>query len=148
MNLFQIINDVYSVGFTGTAVGMTAYQCEELERLWLKLRSQSSKQIELHHGDCVGADEQAHDIAKKLGFRIVIHPPIIETKRAFCSGADEIRPAYDFLIRNHHIVDESSELFVGPKTNQEELRSGTWSTYRYAEESNKPRTVLPRNIEE
>lgn len=144
MDLFQIINNVYPIGFTGTAEGMSAVQVSKLESLWIALKLQHQERIELHHGDCVGGDEQSHDIAKKLGFRIVLHPPIIEVKRAFCSGADEIRPPFDFLIRNHHIVDETMELFVGPKTNEEELRSGTWSTYRCAKQLNKPHTIIFR----
>lgn len=144
VDLLQIINDIYAVGFTGTQIGMSADQCRELEKLWLTLKNQQDKRIELHHGDCVGGDEQAHDIAKKLGFRIVIHPPIIETSRAFCSGADEIRQQFDYLVRNHHIVNESNHLYVGPKTNEEELRSGTWATYRYCRKLYKPYTILYR----
>ena len=43
------------IGFTGTQKGMTHHQ---LIKLLDELCSYSN--IELHHGDCIGADAQAH----------------------------------------------------------------------------------------
>lgn len=40
----------------------------------------------LHHGDAIGADAEAHDIAIALACTIVIHPPLIEG-----DGEDRIR---------------------------------------------------------
>ena len=31
-----------------------------------------------HHGDCIGADAEAHDIAVAMACEIVIHSPIVE----------------------------------------------------------------------
>lgn len=40
-----------------------------------------------HHGDCMGADKQFHELAKELGATvIVVHPPEDDKKRAFCKG--------------------------------------------------------------
>jgi hypothetical protein len=39
---------------------------------------------ELHHGDCVGADSEAHDIADACGYNIVLHPPTNYSERAWC----------------------------------------------------------------
>jgi hypothetical protein len=82
------------------------------------------------HGDCVGADAQAHAMAKADGFRVVIHPPSDDSKRAFCQGDAVLAPP-PYLVRNRRIVDASGVLVATPQ-GDEELRSGTWSTVRYA----------------
>lgn len=84
----------------------------------------------LHHGDCIGADAQAHDAARALGYHIVLHPPTNPSRRAYCS-ADEEAPPLEYLARNKRIV-ESSELLIAGPSGPERVRSGTWSTVRYA----------------
>lgn len=131
------------IGFTGTRHGMTVAQQEVL----LTLLTNSPCQ-EFHHGDCIGADEQAHEIAKKLGLFIVIHPPLIAKWRANngqgCRG-DESREPKSYIERNHDIVDETDMLIAAPGGEQEELRSGTWSTVRYARKQNKPVFIIYPN---
>ena len=121
-----------SVGFTGTSqIGaVTAKQLKDGERLLYSLYSEGYK--EFHHGDCIGADEQFHAVAKRIGFKIIIHPPENNSKRAFCFGADTVLEEKAYLIRNHAIVDETNVLIAVPKSAAEELRSGTWATVRYA----------------
>lgn len=85
----------------------------------------------LHHGDAIGADAEAHDIAIGLGCAIVVHPPAVETQRAFKAAA-EIRAAKPYLVRNKDIVRETALLIAAPAEPVEQLRSGTWSTVRYA----------------
>jgi hypothetical protein len=113
-------------GFTGTQIGMTEAQKQCLHRL-LRERQVTA----LHHGDCIGADAEAHAIALELGIEVVLHPPDIAAKRAFCKNARETRPEKPYLVRNHDIVDAAQLLFVLPNGFEEELRSGTWATYRY-----------------
>ena len=36
---------------------------------------------EFHHGDCVGADSEAHDIADECGYGIILHPPTNQSER-------------------------------------------------------------------
>lgn len=115
------------VGFTGTQVGMTAPQLLGVIDLM-----KGVKPTEFHHGDCVGADEQAHLVAQKVGTRIVIHPPEDPQKRAFCIGATETKDPLPYLVRNKAIVQETEVLIATPKGFSEELRSGTWSTVRHA----------------
>ena len=115
-------------GFSGTEKGMTLEQKQTFANL-LDLLDVT----ELHHGDCIGADEEAHEIAKSKGIRIVIHPPIDSKKRAYCKGASEVREVKDYLRRNHDIVDEGDgALIAAPLQEKEILRSGTWATVRYA----------------
>lgn len=116
------------VGFTGTQRGMSREQLQHLEGLLSDMRELGYDTF--HHGDCVGADAQAHDIAVALGYRVVIHPPEISSKRAFKDGC--VLPAKDYHERNHDIVDSSRLMIAAPDTNTEIVRSGTWATVRYA----------------
>src|SRR5215472_6419116 len=113
-----------SVGFTGTRHGLTIRQFQSLRRLLMVMRDAGG--VEFHHGDCLGADQKAHYLAKTLGFRVVLHPPSNPRARAWCV-ADESRPPLPYLVRNQVIVDECRVLVAAPRQATETLRSGTWS---------------------
>lgn len=133
---------MYKLGFTGTQHGMTEAQTTTL---WLVLRANHLRNaggIELHHGDCIGADAQAHDHAKELGMRVVIHPPTNPKKRAFKEGADETLPPDEYLVRNRAIVDATTGLVGCPAEMEEQSRGGTWSTIRYAASRNKDVVII------
>jgi hypothetical protein len=129
-----------AVGFTGTRNGMTYDQIQTFCAVLEKLGQQGY--VELHHGDCVGADDNAEHWARTLcGFRTVAHPPVDEKQRAF-TKSDEVREPKEYLARNHDIVGESTVLVAAPR--QKNVRqpdgtwkpvpySGTWATIRYAE---------------
>ena len=119
------------LGFTGTQFGMTAEQLEKFKQLIAELQPK-----EFHHGDCVGADAEAHQLIVNTGCKIIIHPPKNETKRAFC-GSDTIRKPKDYLVRNHDIVDETEVTIATPREHTEQMRSGTWATVRYCSKSGK-----------
>jgi len=120
-----------NIGFTGTQQGMTKEQKNSFYYA-INFKNNISDGSEFHHGDCIGADEQAVDIVMNLEFTIVCHPPIKTVKRAF-TPSDYQRPPKDYLVRNHDIVDETDILIATPKEETgEELRSGTWATVRYA----------------
>lgn len=127
------------IGFTGTQAGMSNRQKAEFKKL---IRGAT----ELHHGDCIGADEEAHLIAMEVGLTIGVHPPSDPKKRAFVTtrNGDATYSPKPYLMRNRDIVDTTDELIAAPLTNQEQLRSGTWSTVRYARRIGKKVTVLPR----
>jgi len=59
------------IGFTGTQRGMTDAQKNTLRKM-------VPNDAELHHGDCVGTDAEAHDIFRFYGLRCVGHPPSIQ----------------------------------------------------------------------
>jgi hypothetical protein len=133
---------IKKVGFTGTQIGMSPNQKNQLRLKLLELYNQGATIF--HHGDCVGADAQAHDIAFGIGMWIVIHPPSNPSKRAFKRG-DETRAEADYLERNEDIVDETDYLIAAPKDHKvEERRSGTWATVRYAKRTGKPGLLLAR----
>lgn len=132
---------IWKIGFTGTAQGLTTQQSERLYEL-ITERARKLRVTELiaSHGDCEGGDEQFHDVIYRIHFgrkvqsvKIVIHPPIDEKKRAFCTrGPIEWREPDEYLRRNMSIVATSDEMFAGPKLQTEEIRSGTWATVRRA----------------
>ena len=135
------------LAFTGTQTGATAKQGAALSKFFGKYLVN-----EFHHGDCVGADAQAHSIACSWHTKnIIIHPPIKTAKRAYCEKLytfDEkfttivILKPKDYLVRNKDIVDACNVLIACPKTMTEELRSGTWSTIRYARKTGKKVIIL------
>ncbi len=122
-----------AVGFTGTQDGITHKQVLQLLNTYLIHES------EIHHGDCIGADEQFHYLARSIQMpSIQIHPPINESKRAFCDGPGvDILPAKEYLDRNKDIVNATEYLIACPGGYEEIMRSGTWSTVRYAAKKEK-----------
>lgn len=142
------------VGFTGTQKGMVDDQINTFVQLLRNFAERYSveplanPEMEFHHGDCVGADADANNIVRGFssagqlpGFKIVSHPPIVQSKREF-SIADEERPPKPYLERNHDIVDECDILIACTKGFKEEQRSGTWATIRYAIKTKKPVIII------
>jgi hypothetical protein len=128
------------IGFTGSREGMSNKQKEQFVLLL-----QDMGMTEFHHGDCEGADAEAHDIVREFfpDVRIVVHPPLKGSKRAYKNG-DETREPDDYLPRDERIVNETMFLFGAPKSNIELKRSGTWYTIRYARRKDKKHIVLER----
>lgn len=130
------------VGFTGTQVGMSdrQYRCFHSFIMQLHRRKLFSG---FRHGDCIGSDATAHAIVASIVpvDWIWIHPPINERKRAFCDSP-HILPAKDYIPRNHDIVDASHIMVATPETMDEQRRSGTWATVRYARKRQKPLLIL------
>lgn len=123
------------IGFTGTQDGMRSAQLATFARIL------QSRFGEFHHGDCIGSDKQSHEVARDWGFKIILHPPSNPSKRAFCQ-ADEVREKKPYLDRNKDIVKETEELIATPSGFEEELRSGTWSTVRYARKLGRRVTII------
>ncbi len=132
--------NTFKIGFSGTRFGMQDSQKSRLFGLFeqiVKWYRFLGYEVEVHHGDCVGADEEFHHMARGLGVdKIVIHPPTVDEHRAFCE-ADESRSPYPHLTRNTHIVQEADVMLTAPPTDQEQVRGGTWSTTRLAREQRK-----------
>ncbi|MBI2405091.1 hypothetical protein HYV22_02835 [Candidatus Gottesmanbacteria bacterium] len=126
--------NIMRIGITGTAKGATQAQKEFLEEFF-----QLNPPEELHHGDCIGVDAEAHDICRRVSpsTKIIVHPPLDPKARAFKQG-DIVLPEKYYLDRNHDIVDQVDFMIACPKTSKEELRSGTWATVRYARRAKRP----------
>ena len=128
------------VGFTGTREGMTMNQLEQLV-----LSLQSANVSEFHHGDCLGADAEAHDIVRDFypDCKIVVHPPVKNYMRAWKKG-DVLLEPLDYIARDRKIVESTDFLIGAPLVNEEQIRSGTWTTIRHARRLNKNHVVLER----
>jgi hypothetical protein len=126
-----------NIGFTGAQVGITQRQGEVLLDYLA-----TAERGEFHHGDCIGGDLSA-DIFANLagGWKVIVHPPSNPKKRAYCTG-DVMLPEKPYLVRNRDIVDACDMLIACPKSEHEELRSGTWSTIRYAKHVGKRITII------
>lgn len=123
-------------GFTGTQKGMTLIQTKYFRREFLRQRENlqwKQPEFEFHHGDCIGADEQAHNLLLDyLGVaqdQIWIHPCTITNKRAYCKSKHILDPKPP-LERNDDIVHVSEVIFAAPFEREEQQRSGTWYTIR------------------
>lgn len=137
------VDEPIIVGFTGTQLGMTGQQLEAFRLKLIELAC-----TEFHHGDCIGADAQAWEIARSLELRTICHPPKREIKRANTYPNDETRAPHDYLVRNRHIVEESDFLVACPAQMTEQLRSGTWATIREARRQGKVvYVILPNGTE-
>ncbi len=115
------------VGFTGTRSGMRRAQ-----RITVDLLLRDMRVERFHHGDCVGADAEAHALAMARELYIVLHPPTNPTKRAFCKGARETRDPLSYLARDRAIVAETSLLIAAPRDDSDPGDGGTWYTINYA----------------
>jgi len=142
-----------NIGFSGTQSGMSWNQKANLVQFFRMYRC-----ITFVHGDCTGADAEAHKIAEKyfetllanketIEPRIVVHPALNPMKRAYTLGRKHEFLVGDFLLdgicyeqvapqkyldRNKHIVDATDILLACPKEQEMTMRSGTWATIRYA----------------
>lgn len=125
------------VGFTGTQTGMTSEQIQQVDYLL----EDSLTTTTAHHGDCIGADDQFHRLAKMSGLKTHGHPPLNPSKRAFCEF-DSIEEEKDYIPRNHDIVDAVDWMIACPANYEEELRSGTWATIRYARKMKRPGHIV------
>jgi hypothetical protein len=134
------------IGFTGTSIGMTAEQKTQVRGLLTEYKALGA--VTFMHGLCIGADEQAARIAKELGYRVVAHPgyslknPKNRLFRSDFRGNDEVRPEEPFIRRDRNMVNESHRMIAAPRSKEEEMRSGTWTTVRYAKKKKKPMDMV------
>lgn len=125
------------IGFTGTQKGMTPEQIYTVDNiLFDDLIAEWA-----HHGDCIGADADFHKLATLSGLKTHGHPPKNPSKRAWCKF-DGIEEEKEYLDRNRDIVNATHFLIACPQSFEEELRSGTWSTIRYARSVKRPGKIV------
>jgi hypothetical protein len=135
------VSSVGRIGFTGTSEGMTDLQKISLVKFLEDMKAKGAHSF--HHGDCVGADEQAHHIALEMGYCIVIWPPVKQEKRAYCTGACSIMTPDSYFARNRSIVD-NTDILVGASVADRPLaRGGTWYTIDYALKSKDAYVIWP-----
>ena len=142
------MNEVEHVGFTGTRLGVSHKQGYALRNVLAELKADGA--VWFHHGDCIGADVDAHIIAKALGYKVHVHPPSDGMYHACVSDFDWGEKPAPYMVRNQVIVDMCAILIACPEEDPVMLssglvntqRSGTWSTVRKAERKNIPRVIV------
>lgn len=117
------------VGFTGSRRGMSRDQQLRVFSLLRHFRPE-----EVRHGDCLGADEEFHELAYVFGAHVHIHPPKEELYRAFCKGDNvTMHPPEEYLIRDRLIV-RGSDVLIGAPLNMNKTHSGSWYTINFAKQ--------------
>lgn len=128
------------VGFTGTRNGMTTQQINMFKETISRLKTIE----EFHHGDCVGADKEAHDMMKDFipsECKLHVHPPIDDSLQAH-STADVSYDPLTYLARNRQIVHSVDIMIACPPTNEEIKKGGTWYTINYSRKKGVPVWIL------
>ena len=126
-------DNIMKIGVTGTRSGMNDLQLQQVIDFLVNNFEVNS---EFHHGDCIGVDAEAAQIAKNIGYKIVCHPPINQDLRAFFQS-DEYREEYSYFARNRNIVDDVDFLMVVPFQDEWQPHGGTWYTNDYAKKKDK-----------
>jgi len=114
--------------------------------------------ISVHHGCCVGADEQVHTYC--LGGYRIIHPktyeiiteypriigypPTSKELRMFIipDQFKKLHPPASYHERNRHLVDNAEFLVAAPASMSEKKSPGTWYTINYARTKNIPVLIV------
>lgn len=130
------------IGFTGTRCRMLPAQMVAVA----DFLGQYSAFIG-HHGCAIGADSQFDGLARAaLGFEhMVLYPMLFAgNKRGLVpqSPGDVWYKPQDPLVRNMDIARACDLLLATPKEMHMTLRSGTWTTIRYALQEEKPVFVV------
>lgn len=117
------------LAFTGSKDRVTQKQAA---RLRLELAAAVDEGfLWMHNGDCVEADFIAATLWKKLKRKVMLHPPLRDKYRAFFQADITCEPK-EYLARDQDMVLCSERLYACPQTFDEQRRSGTWTTIRYA----------------
>lgn len=125
------------LGFTGTRRGMQPAQ----RRAVFTAIVERVPILEFHHGDCIGADAEANECALMAGAAVYQHPSTART-RAYSPGATWMAEPKAPTERDRDIVDSVELLIAAPRMFIEELRSGTWTTIRYARKKRVPLLIV------
>jgi len=138
-----------TVGFTGSRAGLTDAQKNTVAQLlkWIK-------PDEVHHGECVGADANFHEIVRGVlpQCHIIGHPPLMVTYHASLKGYYREEKRKGYLKRDNDIVDACDILIGCPKigrtfqvverTALNPYRGGAWYTINYAQKVGKEIVIV------
>lgn len=134
------------IGFSGTRRGMSDRQKGRVFSILARF-----KPARVHHGDCIGADEQFGEIAYQMHIPIVLHPPTNPALRAntqlgfMAGGIVEIRDPKEYLTRDRRIVKDTHLLIGAPLSNGKSRNGGTWYTIKYAQKLRHPFIICYTN---
>jgi hypothetical protein len=124
-----------AIGFTGTRKGLTERQVHLLADVLEHI-----KPARVDHGGCTGGDGQCHLLLKQfpieevhIWYSNLPHTWMKEPEKGRITLLIKHAPAPP-LDRNWKIILDKDLLIACPAESVMQLRSGTWSTIRYAEQ--------------
>ena len=130
------------IGFAGTLEGMTKRQKSAFLKIMRKFKLTYDR-VDLHIGNCPGADKDALDIIfeNNLAYSISYYPSKEPERTGFNLLEDfedvskkvrfkemETKPHFE---RNRKIIDDVEAVIAVPKQEREEKDSETWAAIRY-----------------
>lgn len=118
------------LAFTGTRQGLTKKQTENLKNFL----ERGKKKIKLClHGDCLGADEQFHNLVRNiLDCQIWSYWVPGKWNAEKHKDSDKNFKRKNYLQRNREMVVHADLIIGFPKENKIANRGGTWYTISYA----------------
>jgi hypothetical protein len=140
-----------NIGITGSRKPLPTIQIKSLYFVMMKLcldeLAMDGGSVAIHHGCCVGADEEAHNLAETMaGVSIHGHPGMDEwgkSRLTLPTGKydyDILHSRELYKTRNWNIVNVSDVLIACPaypENDKGSRRSGTWQTVRMARRASK-----------
>lgn len=109
-------------------VSGTRSRPSDMQIAFLEKAISYSEVIEVHHGDCVGLDNWAHNLAIKHHKLIVVHPPDVEKWRAYCTNKNAtILPVKWYTNRNLDIILASDICLAFPFSREWASSRGTYN---------------------
>ncbi len=117
---------------SGSRIGMTPWQRRAMVRL-----IQHVAVTAIVHGDCIGVDAEADEIARGLGIDRFAFPSTHKS-RAYCDGVVYLDTPAPPMKRNRRIVEHGAYLVACPRDGS----VGTWQAVRHARYIGRPMMIL------
>jgi hypothetical protein len=133
------------VGFTGTRHGMTPSQRSAVTAIVEEVAHGAG--FVAHHGDCVGADAEFHDLCRMNPLNvIVVHPgPLDDLPNQAGRVGDSRRESLPHMRRNKNIVMASTVMIAAPFESIEQAFGGTWRTIEMTRKAKRPLAIVWRD---
>jgi hypothetical protein len=130
------------IGFTGTRHGMTPSQRSAVSAI-LEEATHCAGFV-AHHGDCVGADAEFHDLCRMNPLSvIVVHPgPVDDLPNQAGRVGDSRRENLPHMRRNKNIVMSSTVMIAAPFEPVEQAYGGTWRTVEMTRKAKRPLAIV------
>src|SRR6266567_5158831 len=133
---------MWQIGFTGTCHGMTPLQRAAVAAILEPLAAAGG--FVAHHGDCIGADAEFHDLCRELPQSfIVVHPgPPDDLPNQAGRVGDERRVPLPHMRRNKNIVMASTVIIAALFELTQQEHGGTWRTIEMARKAKHPLAIV------
>ena len=133
------------IGFTGTRHGLMPLQRAAVGAVLEQVADAGG--FVAHHGDCIGADAEFHDLCRMLpGSLIIVHPgPLDDLPNQAGRVGDERRAHLPHMRRNKNIVTAATVMIAAPFELTPQEHGGTWRTIEMARKARRPLAIASRD---